>query len=219
MRHLRWLILCFLAPTLAGAAVGADGLNAELERLQANGLWAEATLADGRIRPIFVESLSGDSVTVREVIGPLQERQAVYGFNELSDLRELGVHRVPLRRALYQPQKSMLSALVMEAVIPGAGYFYIGETRQGLALIGLAAAAVGTGIATGEDGAAGWVPISTWVKIASLFHLRDQVRAMNHAADDREGLALSQRSLPDIEIGMLWGERGAVPALRLRTTF
>lgn len=217
MRHLRWLTLCLLAPVMAGAAVGIDGLNAELERLQTNGLWAEATLADGRIRPIFVESLSGDSVTVREVIGPLQERQAVYALSELSDLRELGVHRVPLRRALYQPQKSTVSALVLEAVIPGAGYLYIGETRQGLALIGLAAAAVGTGVATGEDGAAGWVPISTWIKIASLFHLRDQVRAMNQAAADRKGLA--RGSLPDIEIGMLQAARGAVPALRLRTTF
>jgi len=217
MRQLRWLTLLFLAPAMVGAAVDTDSLNAELERLQANGLWAEATLADGRIRPIWVESLSADSVTVREVIGPLQERQAVYGLSELSDLRELGEHRVPLRRALYQPRKSMLSALVMETVIPGAGYLYVGEMRQGLVLMGLAAVVVGTGIATGEDGAAGWAPIATWVKIASLFHLRDQVRAMNGGANGRDGLA--RKILPNLEVGMLGGTRGAVPALRLRTTF
>ena len=252
MRHLRWLTLYFLAPVMAGAAVGVDGLNVELERLQTNGLWAEATLSDGRIRPIFVEFLSGDSVTVREVIGPLQERQAVYALSELSDLRELGVHRVPLRRALYQPRKSMLVAQSLE-LLPtlmgaslglldyfdvcdpdlsnstlvgisisslGLGHFYTGEkNREGVILFGVSAATLATGVAIGEDGAAAWAPLGVLFKIGALLSLRDQVRAGNRAADDREGLALRRRSLPDIEIGMLQSARGAVPALRLRTTF
>ena len=53
----------------------------------------------------------------------------------------------------------MLSALALEAVVPGAGYLYVGETKQALALWALTGVAVTTAVATGEDGAAGWAPL------------------------------------------------------------
>ena len=102
----------------------------------------------------------------------------------------------------------MLRALALEAVVPGAGYVYIGEMRQALALWGLTGIAVGTAIATGEDGAAGWAPLSAWIKIASLYQLKDKVRAMN------------DRSMVwDIEAGAVAGKRGPVASLGVRFTF
>ena len=44
---------------------------------------------------------------------------------------------------------------------------------------------------TGKDGAAGWVPIGAWTKLASLLHLRDQVRAINAFHDSLEETDLS----------------------------
>ena len=72
--------------------------------------------------------------------------------------------------------------------------------------MGLTVTAVGMAVLTGEDTAAGWVPLSAWVKIASLFHLRDQVQTMNKLAKN-------------VELGALPGREAAVPALRLKLNF
>jgi len=32
---------------------------------------------------------------------------------------------------------------------------------------------------TGEDATAGWLPLLSWVKIASMFQLNDKINAMN----------------------------------------
>jgi hypothetical protein len=80
---------------------------------------------------------------------------------------------------------SVARALLLETLVPGAGYLSIGQPRSGLILAGVGALAVGTGIATGKAGAAGWVPICCWLKLASLADLWDQVRAINHLAEPR----------------------------------
>jgi hypothetical protein len=67
---------------------------------------------------------------------------------------------------------------------------------------------VATAVATGEDGAAGWAPLSAWVKVASLFQLRDTVQAINRNEMDL-----------GVELGMLEGQHATVPALRLRMLF
>ena len=41
-------------------------------------------------------------------------------------------------------QSPGLLAFLLELPVPGAGYFYIGEHKQGLALMGLTVTAVGT---------------------------------------------------------------------------
>ena len=150
-----------------------------LIRLDRDDLWGEAVMKQGGVRPIRVVSIKGDTVDVREVIGALQERSATYAISEFRSLRELGEHRIPMRRAPYQSRRSMVGALGLELVVPGGGYFYVGESRQGLAMLGFSALAVATAFTTGESGVAGWVPIATWFKIASLFHLADEVQAMN----------------------------------------
>jgi hypothetical protein len=93
-------------------------------------------------------------------------------------------------------------------LVPGGGYLYIGETKQALALWALTGVAVGTAIATGEDGAAGWAPLSAWIKVASLFHLRDKVQAINGQGVDM-----------GIELGAINGQQSTVPALRIRALF
>jgi hypothetical protein len=70
-------------------------------------------------------------------------------------------------------------ALGLELVIPGAGFFYLGESRQGYAMLAMSVAAVATAVGTGPDGAAGWVPMAAWVKVASLAQVRDEARARN----------------------------------------
>lgn len=202
------LSIFLLLPGTARGVMDAGELRGMLEQLRKNELWGEAILTEGRVRAIRVDSLRSDSVAVCEVVGALHERRSVYALSEFNSLRELGKHRIPLRRALYRGNKSMLSALALEALIPGGGYFYVGETGKGLALVGLTAVAVGTAIASGKDGAAGWVPISVWIKIGSLINLRDQVRAIN-------GFERSAR----LAVGTIWGGKGAAPALRVQMSF
>ena len=72
--------------------------------------------------------------------------------------------------------------------------------------MGLTVTAVGTAVLTGADAAAGWVPLSVWIKIASLAHLRDQVQSINKLAKN-------------VELGVLPGRESTVPALRLKLDF
>ncbi len=193
---------------LAGAEMDPDKVRDLLEKIQGDQAWGEAVFANGQVRSFRVGEVLQDSVEVIEVIGALQERRGAYALGEFRSLRELGKHRIQPRRAAYQEKKSGLVAFLLEAAVPGAGYFYIGENKQGLALLGLAAAAVGTAVATGESTAAGWVPFSVWIKISSLTNLRDQVRAINQS---------SLRSR--VELGILEGRQTPVPALRLNMSF
>ena len=208
---MRWTMWIWLAAVLlvargAEAAMETEQVRSLLEKMQAEEAWGEAVLTDGRVRSLRVEELEADSVAVVEVVGALQEREAAYSLAEIRTLRTLGTHRIQSRRAAYQQPKSGLLAFLLELPVPGAGYFYIGEHKQGLALMGLTVTAVGTAILTGAETAAGWVPLSAWVKIASLAHLSDQVQAINKVAKS-------------VELGALPGRGAAVPALRLKLSF
>ena len=200
-----------LAVFAAAATVAADTTAADkadvlktLEKVESENGWAEVVLAHGSVRSIRVLSIAEDEVRVREVIGALHERPAAYALSDIRSVRELGRLRIPARRAPHRSSRSLVSSLLVELVIPGGGYFYIGESRQGFSLILFSAAAVATGFATGKDGAAGWIPLAAWVKAASLLHLADEVQAMNtsrHRSDlaamptDRVEAATSRISL------------------------
>lgn len=181
-----WILagVMFLLPlTLrAGEAMDAEQLRAGLQRLQSQGWWGELELAGGGTREVKVEAVAGDTVAVREVLGPLMEHPAVYSLAQIRSLRELGAQRIPLRRAAYALPRSLPLALGLEVLVPGGGYFYAGQPRQGFVLLALAGAVVGTGLATGKDGAAGWVPLAAWFKVASLVNLHAELRGINASA-------------------------------------
>ena len=162
-----------------------DFIVATLEKIAEDESWGEVVLKSGKVREIQVVAIEGEEISVREVIGALHERPATYSLDQFHSIRELGSRRIPMRPAAYQPRRSLLAALVIETPIPGGGFFYIGESRQGFSLLLFTAAAVGTGFLAGRDGAAGWVPIVAWTKLASLLHLRDEVRAINGHHDAR----------------------------------
>ena len=230
------LLVTLSALVVAGparAAMSADKLRTTLHQLWQNDRWGEVVLDGGRIRAIKVDSLGDDSVAVREVIGAFQERAAVYALVEMRSVRELGEYRIPLRRAPYRTRKSLFTALALETLPAaggrgyfyldgpnrdlvllgslmaptGLGFFYVGEPRQALALIGFSAVAVGTGLLTKEEAVAGWMPISAWIKVASLLHLGDEVRAMNAA--HREA----------IEVTLGAGPESSLPAVLVRWSF
>ncbi len=188
-RRLTWTLLLLLIPLAATLtrAESADGkIRETLRKLHDEDLWGEVILQRGGSRDIKVLSIQGDTVAVREVVGALHERPAVYMVADFRSVRELGTHRISQRRAAYNPSRSMFKALLLEAVVPGGGYFYSGENRQGAALLVFSAAAVATAWATGKDGAAGWLPLAAWTKVASMLHLKDQISAGNLS---REALA------------------------------
>ena len=207
-RALLALVVLLVQAQIAGAAMEVEQVRELLQKLQDDEVWGEAAFADGHVRSFRVLVQAEESVEVVEVVGALQERPATYALNEFRSLRELGEYRIQPRRAAFQPQKSALVAYVLEAVVPGAGYFYIGQKKQALTLLGLTAIAVSTAFATGEDAAAGWVPISVWIKISSLANLRDQVSGINAS-----GMQAS------MELGALQGREDTVPALRLNLAF
>ena len=162
-----------------GAEEPGEGLKQALERLRAQDLWGEAVLRKGGVRQIKVISVQGDTVQVREVVGPFQEMPATYSLGELHTLRELGRYRISQRRSAYQPPRSLAAALLLELAVPGGGYYYAGETRQAFTLVLFSAAAAATAVTTGKDGAAGWAPILAWTKVAAMFHLADEIQAIN----------------------------------------
>gem|GEM_PF-1446636 len=175
-----------------------------LIKLDRDDLWGEAVLREGGVRSIKVVSMKSDTVDVREVVGPLQERSATYAISEFRSLRELGEHRIPMRRAPFRPSRSIIRALCIESVVPGGGYFYVGESRQGLVMLSFSVLAAATAVATGESGVAGWVPIASWFKIASMVHLVDEVKAMNaaHSTATDAATASSQPQSPALRMGL-----------------
>ena len=208
---MRWILWIWLPAILlvargAEATMETEEVRGLLEKMQAEEAWGEAVFTDGRVRSLRVEEIEADSVAVVEVVGALQEREAAYALAEIRSLRTLGTQRIQSRRAAFQQSKSGLLAFLLELPVPGAGYFYIGEHKQGLALMGLTVTAVGTAFLTRSDAATGWVPLSAWIKIASLFHLRDQVQSINKVAKS-------------VELGALPGREATVPALRLKLSF
>ena len=188
------------------AALEPQELRAMLEKIQQNETWGEAVLEGGKIRPIKVQELGQDSVAVREVFGPFHERNKIYALTEFQSLRELGEFRIPLRRAPYREPKSMTVAIALEAIIPGGGYLYVGEAKQGMILLALGGIATTTALITKKDGAAGWVPISAWIKLASLTHLVDEVKAQNRRGGN-------------LTLGLLPGEVRPLPALSMQYRF
>ena len=181
-----------IAPIWVSAESGDARIRETLGKLHESDMWGEAILERGGVRDIKVLSISGDTIAVREVVGALHERPARYAVSDFRSVRELGMRRIPLQRAAYVPSKSVTTAMLIELAIPGGGYFYTGENRQGLALLFFSGAALATALTTGKDAAAGWIPIAAWVKVASLLQLRDQVRANNRS---REMLALQSATI------------------------
>ncbi len=181
-----WMLMgaLLLLPLAAGAAepMDTETLRAGLQRLQSQDWWGELELAAGGTREVKVDGVAGDTVAVREILGPLMEHRTTYGLAQIRSLRELGAQRIPLRRAAYAPSRSTSLALGMELLVPGAGYFYADQPRQGLMLLALTGAVVGTGLATGKGGQAGWVPLAAWVKVASLVNLHAELGGINAVA-------------------------------------
>lgn len=216
--------LCSWTADPAQGTLSVDETRDLLRQLQENDLWGEAVLEGGRIRDIKVDSLAADSVIVREVVGALHQRRAVYPLTEINSLRQLGVQRIPQAQMPMRGPKSLLGAMVFE-MIPGAGYYYIGETRQGLALQAFAALAAGAVVATGREGAVGWAPLAVWIRVGSLLHLWDEVKALNevarssaHASTSREGTGETGQG-GRASVGLMRGEEGAVPALQIHFSF
>ena len=190
---------------LAASSTRADDALVEsLVRLQEQGLWGEAIVGDGKLRQIKVHTISGDSVFVREVIGPFQLMNAMYLVGDFRSLRELGAHRIALRGSTYRSQKSMLTGLLLELGLPGSGYYYTGEHRQALAVALISAAALAAGIQTGEDGAVGWIPVLTWTRIASLLHLADEIGAANESVELRGVSMTAFNDVDRVDLNSSW---------------
>ncbi len=150
-----------------------------LRELQSEGHWGEAVLNSGKIRQIRIESLKKDSVEVIEIYGALQRRSTNYSFNDFKSIRDLGSQRIQVRYSMMGNSKSKVFALGSELVFPGTGYWYAGDKKQALALISFTGIALATAFITGEDATAGWLPLLSWVKIASMFQLNDKINAIN----------------------------------------
>jgi hypothetical protein len=207
LRPVSVLLWVLLLTTAVGAAdpvaPPTDDARTVLTHLQQGRLWGELVLTDGRIRQVKVDGLSGDTLAVREVVGPLQERPAWYRLDQIVSARELGPTRLPAVSVGVPSRHSLVGNLVLEAVIPGAGYLRLGQPRQALTRLGFAVAAVGTGLATGRAGAAGWAPACVWLELAALADLRDQVRAANARANAIErGEPQAARVLPGRGVGV-----------------
>ena len=221
------LALVVLAPGTADSAQGSmkvDEARDLLRHLQENDLWGEAVLEGGRIRDIKVDSLAVDSVIVREVVGALHQRRAVYPLSGINSLRQLGARRIPPAQMSWQGSYSLPAAMIVE-MFPGAGYYYIGEFRQGLVLQAFTTVVAGVVWATGWKGAAGWAPLAAWVRVGSLLHLWDEVKALNQASRSADsGSASRVRSGESVQggraaVGLMRGEKGAIPALRIHFSF
>ncbi|NKB70929.1 MAG: hypothetical protein GKR89_27985 [Candidatus Latescibacteria bacterium] len=200
------VLACLASPAAVRANMEAAEVKALLLELQERQTWGEAMLQGGHVRSIKVNSVAGDTVAVVEVMGAFHRRPAQYTLGDFRSLRELGQHRIAQRRAPYQGRKSMTVALALEALVPGSGYLYTGQNRQGLVLMGMAAGVLGVAIATEKDGAAGWVPFAAWIKLSSLVNLAEEVQAINHQRDIGGGLGLGAVA-------------GAAPGMQMRWTF
>ena len=205
-----------------GAAVDAAEsdlqLRSTLEKLRDQDLWGEAVLDQGRVRQIRVNSITGDTVSVREVVGPFQEKGATYVLEEFQTVRELGEFRIARGRSMYKPEKSLVTGMLIELVVPGGGYYYAGENKQALVLVLISAAATATAIQTGQDGAAGWVPIMAWTKVASLLHLADEIGASN-ASHGHGGSTLVEARADGRSRSEAKSTRAVAPLLQLRHSF
>ncbi|MBT3344470.1 MAG: hypothetical protein HN712_21205 [Gemmatimonadetes bacterium] len=165
-------------------AVAAD-VAAELDSLRVQASWGELAFGNGQIRQVKVDAVEDGQVMLTEVIGALHVRPATYSLNEVQSVRVLGPRRIQPRMSPRQGATSLPLVLGMELLIPGAGYFQMGEGGKGLRIL-LASAALGaTAMASGEDTAAAWIPLGVWLKLYSLGHLADEVRADQALQDAR----------------------------------
>ena len=150
-----------------------------LKKLESEGFWGEVVLNNGKIRQIRIESVTNDSVEVIEVYGALQRRVVSYSIGEFKSIRVIGNQRIQLRSTLIGDSKSKVFALGSEMIFPGAGYLYLGDKEQALSLFSFTGVALMTAVLTGENATAGWLPLLSWVKIASMFQLNDKINATN----------------------------------------
>tara|TARA_B100000686_G_scaffold351787_1_gene451591 strand:- start:1836 stop:2417 length:582 start_codon:yes stop_codon:yes gene_type:complete len=166
-----------------GMANGDVTIVETLKRIQANQTWGEVELESGSVRVFKVMEISEEKVKVQEIVSALQERSAIYSIKEFKAIRELGKNRIAMRSSNYRSSRSRIGALAVETLVPGGGYFYVGESRQGISMVMFTAAAAATWLITGKDGFVGWIPLAAWTKIASLLHLNDEVVAINNLQD------------------------------------
>ena len=166
-----------------GMANGDVTIVETLKRIQANQTWGEVELESGSVRVFKVMEISEEKVKVQEIVSALQERSAIYSIKEFKAIRELGKNRIAMRSSHYRSSRSRIGALAVETLVPGGGYFYVGESRQGISMVMFTAAAAATWLITGKDGFVGWIPLAAWTKIASLLHLNDEVVAINNLQD------------------------------------
>lgn len=179
-----WLVpaLAVAAPP-AGTPMDADELKELLGQLEEAQGWGEAVFADGSRRAVQVQGVEGDSVAVVEVFGALHQRDRRYALGQFHSLRDLGPQRIAPRHAAFGRRKSTTVAMVLETV-PGLGYLYAGQTRMALGMWTVTGAAAATAFFTKKDGAAAWVPLGTWIKLASHLNLYEDVKAMNRSYND-----------------------------------
>ena len=150
-----------------------------LKKLENEKQWGEAIFKDGKVIEIRVEEVSKDSVVVVEIYGALQQKNVSYNILDLKSIRLLGKQRIQLRSTLSNVTKSKFFALGSEIIIPGAVYLYLGDKQQALSLFTFTSVALTTALLTGDDATAGWLPLLSWVKIASMFQLNDKINAIN----------------------------------------
>lgn len=186
-----WVILFLSAPQLAVADV-----MAELDSLRSRGEWGELSLTNGLVRQVQVDTIEGQQVMLQEVIGALHMRPATYALSDVQSVRPLGPRRIQSRMAARPSAPSLPLALGLEVLIPGAGFFHAGEGDQGWRIL-LASLALGaTAVSMGENGAAAWMPLGTWLKLYSLHHLADEVRAAQAQQARRSRLLSATDSVP-----------------------
>ena len=177
-----WITLLVVAMLSFGSSAGAD-IAADLEALRAENVWGEVSLESGQVRHIKIDSVTADQVTLTEVIGALHERSAVYSLTDVHSVRSLGPRRIQQRISPHRRAPSLPVALGLELLVPGAGYYHAGERAQGWWVL-LASVAVGaTALTAGQDAAAAWIPLGSWLKLYSLHHLADEVNAVRAVAD------------------------------------
>jgi hypothetical protein len=165
-----------------------------LKKLETEEQWGEAVFKDGKVREIRVEEVSKDSVIVVEIYGALQKKLVSYNIVDFKSIRVLGRQRIQLRSTPLNVPKSKVLALGSEIIIPGAGYLYLGDKQQALSLFTFTSVALTTALLTGEDATAGWLPLLSWVKFASMFQLNDKINAINNNSIELDAGFYSQFS-------------------------
>ena len=88
--------------------MAAEDLKAALQHLHTEGNWGELQLHDGLVRTVKVDSLFGDTVAVRQVVGAFQGKQIEEYFHRAE---RAGLPERRERSPLLALQQRMLAEL------------------------------------------------------------------------------------------------------------